>query len=682
MSLLWVTAAFAAVLAAAAAAPSPASLKSDLTILINNDLQGPDSPYSTSGVILLGRRSYAEAAAGCEALGEQLWAPELNTASIQSNLDYLRHRGQASNASTFWISPSPSGGNTTRVIDVSGAVVAVADSSVRLPALCTQTAPYSSEKSQDVGARWQVSVDANNQTLTGFRDRLSFRFLGIRFAPQPKRFTYATPFQGSGESASALSYGPQCFQGSSGSEDCLFLNIWTPYLPNPSCGNDKNKKKLLRPVAVWIYGGGFTGGTANDPTFDGGNFASRGDVVQVAVSYRLSTLGFLALSDGVTNGNYALSDQIAALDWVRANIHRFGGDPERVTIFGQSAGAGSVRALMASPKAVGKFAGAIPLSNLGGLAYGATYSRYYTIAQLANVSGNAILAATGCTDATSQVECLRALPAGKLTGLSAVARYLVVDGTYLTAPALELTTGPRLPVHLMMGTTRDDGGAIINYPYTEDTTTYLASQGFTVPSPALFPTPAGPNATLNLYNVSSRLATDGMFRCVDQATVYAGLKSGRLGSAVYYYEFDRTYQTTGWPGTDVCKPPPTATHPLGDPSMPYFRCHSGELYYVFGNLARQGLGMRDDKDLPFQQLVLDSFAAFVREYDPNPDKGWLKARGYGNTLAAVEGRDGVWVPSRAGAMTTRVLDWPARQVGFRELEQCEGLGLGVETYYA
>ncbi|KAK3692844.1 Alpha/Beta hydrolase protein [Podospora appendiculata] len=678
MSLLWVSVAALATLVATA--PSPKSLKSDLTILLNNDLQGPDSPYATSGVILLGRRSYGEAAAGCEALGEQLWAPELNTASIQPNLDYLRHQGRAGNSSTFWIARTGGGNATARAVDVSGAVVAVgSDSSLRLPALCTQTAPYSSEYSQDVGARWQVSVDANNQTLTGFRDRLSFRFLGIRFAPQPKRFTYSTQFSGSGESASALAYGPQCFQGSSGSEDCLFLNIWTPYLPNPSCGNDKNKN-LLRPVAVWIYGGGFTSGTANDAIFDGGNFASRGDVVQVAISYRLSTLGFLALDDGVTNGNYALSDQVRALDWVRTHIRAFGGDPDRITIFGQSAGAGSVRALMASPQAAGKFAGAIPLSNLGGLAYGATYSRYYTIAQQANVTANAILAATNCTAAPSQVDCLRALPASKLTGLSTVARYLVVDGTYLTAPALALT-GPRLPVHLMMGTTRDDGAAIINYPQTADQAAYLASQGFTVPPPALFPLPTGPNATLNLYNASSRLATDGMFRCVDQATVYTGVTSGRLG-AVYYYEFDRTYQTTGWPGTDVCKPPPTSTHSLGDPSRPYFKCHSGELYYVFGNLARQGLGMRDDKDLPFQQLVLDSFAAFVRTYDPNPDSAWLRARGYTSTLAAVEGADGVWLPSQKGRMTMRVLDWPARQEGFREVEQCAGLGLGVESYYA
>ena len=107
--------------------------------------------------------------------------------------------------------------------------------------------------------------------------------------------------------------------------------------------------------------------------------ASRGDVVVVTINYRLSTLGFLALEDGQTNGNFGLADQVAALDWVRQYITAFGGDPNRITIFGQSAGAGSVRALLGSPQAIGKFAAAIPMSNLAGSDYATTYSLYYTI---------------------------------------------------------------------------------------------------------------------------------------------------------------------------------------------------------------------------------------------------------------------------------------------------------------
>jgi carboxylesterase type B len=501
--------------------------------------------------------------------------------------------------------------------------------------------------------------------------------LGIRFAPEPKRFTYSTLFKGSGESVSALSYGSQCAQGSNtGSEDCLFLNIWTPYLPNP---NSKPKKKDLRPVAFWIHGGAFIGGTANDPTFDGGNLASRGDVVVVAINYRLLALGFLALKDGVTNGNFGLADQITALDWVRAHIRNFGGDPDRITIFGQSAGAGSVRALIASPKAAGKFSGAILLSNLGGLNYGTTYSRYYTIDEQVKVAANPFLAAANCTDAPSQVDCLRALPAHTLTQLGDV-RYLVVDGTYLTSPELPLT-GPRLPIRLMMGITRDDGAPFISFPTTTNQTEYLAARGFSLPPEtlSLFPLPNTGNATLDLFNSSSRIATDGIFRCIDQATAFAGLSSRRFES-VYYYEFDRTYQTGGWPALNVCEAPRTASHPHGDPSKPYLRCHSGELYYVFGTLARQGRPVRDDGDLPFEQFVLDTFAAFIRTGDPNPDKGYLKARGYTKTLEQVQ-RAGEWRPSTKEKMVLRALDWPrSRSEGFRELEQCEALGLGLDYY--
>ncbi|KAM7185015.1 Alpha/Beta hydrolase fold [Naviculisporaceae sp. PSN 640] len=695
------------------AAPSPKSLKGDLTILINNDLQGPSSPHATSGVLLLGgRHSFAEASAACQALGEQLWSPELKTASIQPNLNYYKYyqglNGSNTTGGTFWIAPSQNGLSSTspvisRTINTSGSITSISNTSpeLRLPALCTQSAPYSTPSAQDTSASYQVSITANNQTLLGYRDRLSFRFFGIRYAPQPKRFTYSVPFTGAGEQASALSPGNQCVQGSSsGSEDCLFLNIWTPYLPRPGCNStSRRSKKNLRPVGIWIHGGAFTGGTANDATFDGGNIVSRGDMVLVAINYRLSTLGFLALKDGVTNGNYGLADQITALDWVREHIHHFGGDASRITIFGQSAGAASVRALMASPKAINKFQSAILLSNLGGLNYGTTYSRYYTIEEQLSAAGDAILSATNCTSAPSQVDCLRALPANSLTSLPTVARYLVVDGTFLTTNELiSPSTASLRPdlrsINLMMGITRDDGGPFISYPSTENQTAYLLSSGFdpavVTSQPDLFPQPTynPPNSTKSLYNSTARLATDAIFRCVDQATVFAGQTSSPpiLPAKIFYYEFDRTYQTLGWPGTDVCNPPKTTSHPNGDPSQEYFKCHSGELYYVFGNLARQGLPMRDEQDGPFQRLVLDMFAGFVRTGDPNDgvDGDWVKARGYDTEEG--RGREGFgqgkWEPSEAGRQTMRVLSWPGWQGGFRELEQCKALGLGVEEYYA
>ncbi|KAL0473272.1 Alpha/Beta hydrolase protein [Neurospora intermedia] len=693
--------------AASSSPPSPNTLDSDLTVIVNNDLQGPSSPSANASVLLLSNSlAFSQASQSCSSLGESLYSPELiSTSSVKSNLDYLIYRSRRSSSlgtTTLWIAPSPKNPSVPRVIDLSPSgrisVSEVRSGKGRVakyPVLCTQTAPFSNNQAQDKSEKWQVGVEGvnGNEKVIGFRDRLSFRFLGLRYAPKPERFTYSTLYRGGGgkgkqKEVNGLEYGSQCVQGSGGagqSEDCLFLNVWTPYLPAAADGGkkekgkdgDKKKKRDLRPVAVWIHGGAFTSGTSSDSTFDGGNMASRGDVVVVAINYRLSTLGFLALADGKTNGNYGLGDQVIALQWVRENIAKFGGDPDQVTIFGQSAGAGSVRALLASPKTKGLFKGAIPLSNLGGINYGTTYSRYYTIAEETAVVGNAILAATNCTD----VACLRQVPAEKLTS-GTVARYLVVDGTYLVSPELDLsrTAGPS-GIDLMMGITHDDGAPFISYPSTTNQTAYLLSQGFSpsLASPSLFPIPPNPNGTLALFNSSSRLATDGMFRCIDQATVQAGLANNRF-SRVFYYEFDRTYQTGGWPNLDVCEPPKTASHPFGDPSKPYLRCHSGELYYVFGNLARQGLPVRDEKDLPFEQFVLDSFASFIRTGDPNPEKGFLRARGFESTRTEVQ--RGEWVASsRRAGVKLKVLDWPSRlENGWREVQQCKGIGLGVDYY--
>jgi len=144
------------------------------------------------------------------------------------------------------------------------------------------------------------------------------------------------------------------------SEDCLYLNLWTPA---------KNAGAHL-PVLVWIYGGGFTNGSASMPLYWGDRLAHKG-VIVVTLSYRVGPFGFLAHpeltreSPHHTSGNYGLLDQIAALEWVQRNITAFGGDPGRVTIAGQSAGATSVSLLMASPRARGLFQRAIAQS--GGL---------------------------------------------------------------------------------------------------------------------------------------------------------------------------------------------------------------------------------------------------------------------------------------------------------------------------
>ena len=145
------------------------------------------------------------------------------------------------------------------------------------------------------------------------------------------------------------------------SEDCLYLNVWTK-------APGQTEKKL--PVALWIHGGGYREGWGSEPEFDGQEWASK-DVVLVTINYRLGIFGFMthpelsAESPHHVSGNYGILDQIQSLKWVKENIAQFGGDPNNVTIFGQSAGAGSVRTLCESPLARGLFHKAVIMSGGG-----------------------------------------------------------------------------------------------------------------------------------------------------------------------------------------------------------------------------------------------------------------------------------------------------------------------------
>jgi len=192
-------------------------------------------------------------------------------------------------------------------------------------------------------------------------------YLGIPFAAPPVgdlRWRAPQPPLPWTETRTADKFAPACIQSPlisralgleppPTSEDCLYLNVWTPA---------KTPRDHLA-VMVWIYGGGFTAGATSVPTYNGANLAGKG-VVVVSVAYRLGALGFLAhpelsAENGGHSGNYGLLDQIAGLQWIKRNIAAFGGDPKRVTIFGESAGGISVSMLAASPLAKGLFQGAI-----------------------------------------------------------------------------------------------------------------------------------------------------------------------------------------------------------------------------------------------------------------------------------------------------------------------------------
>jgi para-nitrobenzyl esterase len=183
-------------------------------------------------------------------------------------------------------------------------------------------------------------------------------------------------------------------------EDCLYLNVWTP-------AAGKKKEKL--PVAMWIHGGAYRNGFGHEIEFDGLAWAEKG-VILVTINYRLGVLGFLAHpgltaeSPNHSSGNYGILDQVAALKWIKDNIEQFGGDPETVMIFGQSAGAGSVQALVASPLTKGLIHSAIIQSG-GGIG-----SRPSNLLEDAEKTGESITKFYGC----STVEQMRSVPADSL----------------------------------------------------------------------------------------------------------------------------------------------------------------------------------------------------------------------------------------------------------------------------
>jgi para-nitrobenzyl esterase len=234
------------------------------------------------------------------------------------------------------------------------------------------------------------------------------------------------------------------------SEDSLYLNVWTPGLDD-----------ARRPVMVWIHGGAFMFGEGATPWYDGTAFATRGDVVVVTINYRLGSFGFLHLADLfgdelAGSGNLGLLDQVAALEWVRDCIEAFGGDPERVTIFGESAGAGSVATLLGMPAASGLFDAAIPQS--GAASWFATTER---ATEIATVLIDALGVAPGDIDALYAKTTDEIITAQAAVGLETDETGLpfqpVVDGVVLPRPPLEaIAGGSAAGVRLLVGTNHDE----------------------------------------------------------------------------------------------------------------------------------------------------------------------------------------------------------------------------------
>jgi para-nitrobenzyl esterase len=307
-----------------------------------------------------------------------------------------------------------------------------------------------------------------SQTFQGVANSGVNDFLGIRFAAAPVgSLRFAAPAAPAAVSGTidATSFGSPCpqnaspFGTASTNEDCLFLNVYVP-------GNSISSRNKL-PVMVFFFGGDFVDGAGSlyDPT----NMAIQGNAIVITINYRLGILGYMAsaalssqASTGVS-GNYGFLDQLFALQWVKQNIGAFGGNPDNVTIFGESAGGFSVCAAIASPKGAGLFQRAITES-------GPCAEPLPTLAT-AQTSGASIVTALGCAESsdTATVACLRNLPVSAIlteqasitsaTNLTSLTAFFTnVDGVFIPQePVLALALGQYNHVPVIEGTNHDEG---------------------------------------------------------------------------------------------------------------------------------------------------------------------------------------------------------------------------------
>ena len=399
-------------------------------------------------------------------------------------------------------------------------------------------------------------------------------------------------------------FGPRCmqrhmwddmfFRSPAASEDCLYLNVWTP-------ADLKRAGQAKLPVLVYIYGGGFIAGESSEPRYDGAATAAQG-VVVVTLNYRLGIFGFFAHpqltaeSPYKASGNYGLLDQAAALAWVRRNVAAFGGDPKHITIAGESAGSMSVSAMMVSPLtrnliagAIGESGSVLPPLHLRTLAEGEAAGVRFAEAQQA-----------------STLAQLRAIPADKLLSIqdSPGAYWTsVIDNHYFTEkPEATYAASRAARAPLLVGSNSQEGGAdgILRgaAPTVENYRAGLRNQ-FAADAERVFDLyPAAQDS--DVIRAATDLASD-LFIAASTWNWFDHHR--RSGAPTYYYYYAHL------------RPAPTAFKASGQPA--YGALHSAEIEYALGNLDANPSYAWADADRKVSATMNGYFVDFIKTGDPN-----------------------------------------------------------------
>lgn len=434
-------------------------------------------------------------------------------------------------------------------------------------------------------------------------------FLGIPYAAPPigeLRWKAPAPPAAWTETFKASEKGPACPQSNiltgafdkTTNEDCLTVNVWTPERPASSA----------LPVLVWIHGGAYTMGSGGDASYDGQVLSEKTGSIVVTLNYRLGPLGFLAHPllkaedpSHPSTGGYGIEDQRAALAWVKANIAAFGGDPARVTLFGESAGGASTCFHMVSPKSKGLFQRAIIESGPCDL----------VVAEAdANAQAEEFVAALGCKESQDVAACLRgksaeevlkALPlSGDLISGEGASWSPVVDGWNVAdAPSKLLAAGSFEKVPTILGSNADEGTLFFqlggpSLTVADDAAFELVAEKL-VPGHGKEVVEHYPSATYGSAQKALMAAVgDGAFVC---PTRQAARAIAKAGAATYLYHF--TYAPKD--------------SPLGDLGA----YHSAEIKYVFGVPGQLSPNELTEEELTISAAMMGYWSHHAEAGDPN-----------------------------------------------------------------